>query len=198
MGVILDLELIGKIKKKLEKDLEEKRFEHTIGVADTAFALALRYGEDVEKAYIAGLLHDCAKCIDNDKKMSLCKKYNVELSKVEKENPFLIHAKLGAALAKAKYDIEDEGILEAIKYHTTGREDMSLLEKIIFSADYIEPNRKNILGIDEIRETIFEDFDKAVYLILDNTIKHLNNKKQVIDERSLSAYNFYKAKANIE
>lgn len=183
---------VKKIKKLLEKNLEEKRYEHTIGVADTAACLAMRYGYDVDKAYVAGLLHDCAKCIDNDKKLQLCKKYNVELSKVEKDNPFLIHAKLGAALAREKYGVDDNDILEAIKYHTTGKENMSMLEKIIFSADYIEPGRKKILGLEEIRNTIFVDFDKAIFLILENTIKHLNNKNQTIDDTSLAAYEYYK------
>lgn len=185
-----------KIKKLLEKNLEEKRYEHTIGVADTAACLAMRYGYDVEKAYVAGLLHDCAKCIENDKKISLCKKYSVELSKVEIENPFLIHAKLGVALAKEKYRVDDEDILNSIKYHTTGKANMSLLEKIIFSADYIEPGRKKILGLDEIRNIIFIDFDKAIYIILENTLQHLKNKNQIIDETSLSAYNYYKELVN--
>lgn len=181
-----------KIKKLLEKNLEEKRYEHTLGVADTAACLAMRYGCNIESAYVAGLLHDCAKCIDNDKKLQLCKKYSVELSRVEIENPFLIHAKLGAAIAYNKYDVDDEDILNAIRFHTTGRPNMSLLEKIIFSADYIEPGRKKILGLDEIRETIFVDFDKAVYLILKNTLQHLHNKNQVVDDASNKAYLYYK------
>lgn len=183
---------IKEIKKKLEKELESKRYEHTIGVADTSFALALRYGYDPEDAYVAGLLHDCAKCLDGEKRMSLCKKYNVEFTKVEIENPFLIHAKLGATLAKEKYGIEDKNIISAIRFHTTGKADMNLLEKIVFSADYMEPNRKLILGLDEIRETIFHDFDKAVYLILVNTMKHLKNKGQVIDYNSVLALDYYK------
>ena len=182
---------IKEIKTKLQKDLEPKRYEHTIGVADTAFSLALRYGANPEKAYVAGLLHDCAKCFDHEKKMSLCKKYDVELTKTEKENPFLIHAKLGAALAREKYGIQDPEILEAIKYHTTGKANMGLLEKIIFSADYIEPNRKMILGLEEIRKTIFNDLDKAIYIILLNTIKHLENKDQVIDPTSAEALAYY-------
>ena len=182
---------IKEIKTKLQKDLEPKRYEHTIGVADTAFSLALRYGANPEKAYVAGLLHDCAKCFDHEKKMSLCKKYDVELTKTEKENPFLIHAKLGAALAREKYGIQDPEILEAIKYHTTGKANMGLLEKIIFSADYIEPNRKMILGLEEIRKTIFNDLDKAIYIILLNTIKHLENKEQVIDPTSAEPLAYY-------
>lgn len=183
---------IKKIKKLLEKNLEAKRYEHTIGVADTAACLAMKYGADITDAYVAGLLHDCAKCIDNDKKIQLCKKYDVKLSKVEIDNPFLIHAKLGAKLAEVKYGVADSEILSAIRFHTTGKSNMSLLEKIIFSADYIEPNRKMILGLEEIRRTIFDDFDKAVYIILENTIKHLNNKEQVIDSTSNEAYEYYK------
>lgn len=183
---------IKEIKKQLEKDLEPKRYEHTLGVAYTAFNLALKYGEDPQRALIAGLLHDCAKCFDNDKKMALCKKYDVKLTKVEIENPFLIHAKLGSKLAAVKYGIEDEGILSAICYHTTGKPDMNLLEKIIFSADYIEPNRKKIMGLTEIREIIYHNLDKAIEIILENTIKHLEKNNQIIDKSSIEAYEFYK------
>lgn len=182
---------IKEIKTKLIKELEPKRYEHTIGVADTAFSLALRYGANYEKAYVAGLLHDCAKCYDNDKKFSLCKKYEVHLTDIEKNNPFLIHAKLGAAVAREKYGVTDPEILEAIKYHTTGKPGMGLLEKIIFSADYIEPGRKMILGLDEIRKVIFTDLDKAIYIILTNTIQHLINKEQTIDPASEEALKFY-------
>ena len=188
----MDKELIEKFKKKLCKDLTDDRYEHTIGVADTAFALALRYGADAENAYIAGLLHDCAKCFSNDKKFELCKKYGVELTQVEKDNPFLIHAKLGAVIAKEKYGIDDPEIQSAIAYHTTGKPGMTLLEKIIFSADYIEPGRKDIPGLKEIRECIFEDLDKAILLIYEGTLNHLKNKDQVIDDTSREAYEFYK------
>lgn len=183
---------VSKMMKQLQKDLDAKRYEHTLGVAYTAASLAMRYGVSVNKAFIAGLLHDCAKCYDDDKKLALCKKYSVKLSSYEKENTSLIHAKLGAAIAKEKYDIDDEEILEAIRWHTTGKEDMNLIEKIVFSADYIEPGRKMILGLEEIRATIFMDLDKAIYLILLNTIKHLEGKKQPIDDGSLRAYTFYK------
>lgn len=183
---------INKVKKQLQKDLDAKRYEHTIGVAYTAACLAMRYGISVNKAYIAGLLHDCAKCFDNDKKISLCKKYGVKLSDNEKNNTSLIHAKLGAEYAKVKYEIDDIEIADAISFHTTGKADMSMLEKIVFSADYIEPHRKQILGLDEIRTTIFMDIDEAVYLILLNTIKHLKKKDQFIDDASVEAFEFYK------
>ena len=180
------------IKRILSKQLDPKRYEHTIGVAYTAAALAMRYHADVEKAYLAGLLHDCAKCIDTDEKLALCKKYKVKLSKFEIENPFLIHAKLGSCLAEKKYEITDPEVLSAIRYHTTGKADMSLLEKIVFSADYIEPGRKMIPGLEEIRETIFIDLDRAVCMILEGTMRHLKNKDQSIDQASIDAYEYYK------
>lgn len=180
-----------KIKKILEKQLEPKRYEHTLGVAYTAASLAMCYHVDVEKAYLAGLLHDCAKCIENDKKMALCRKYEVILTDTEIENPFLIHAKLGSVLAKEKYGISDEEVLNAIACHTTGKEKMSLLEKIIFCADYVEPGRKMIPGMQEIRDILFDDLDMAVFMILKNTLLHLEEKKQVIDETSLNAYKYY-------
>ena len=179
------------IKKKLSKELETKRFEHTIGVADTAFCLALKYGIDEEKAYLAGLLHDCAKCYDSDRQKELIKKYKIKLSDSEKANSSLIHAKLGVYVAEDKYGIKDKEILSAIEFHTTGKPEMSILEKIIFSADYIEPNRKQIPGLDEIRRVIFTDIDKAVYMILKNTVDHLNTKNDYIDNTTNEAYLYY-------
>ncbi len=180
------------IKKSMSKHLDAKRYEHTIGVAYTAASLAMRYGADMEKAYLAGLLHDCAKCIETDEKLALCKKYKVKLTPFEEENPFLIHAKLGSCLAEKKYGIEDPEILSAIRYHTTGKPEMSLMEKIVFSADYIEPGRKIIPGLEEIRKIIFIDFDQAVCMILEGTIRHLKNKEQPIDELSKEAYEYYR------
>lgn len=180
------------IKKTLSKQLEPKRYEHTIGVAHMAAALAMRYEVDMEKAYLAGLLHDCAKCIGTEEKIALCKKYKVELTKFEMDNPFLIHAKLGSCLAEKKYGVEEPDILSAIRYHTTGKPDMNMMEKIIFAADYIEPGRKPIPGLEEIRKKIFIDLDGAIVLILEGTMRHLKNREQPIDQTSIDAYEFYK------
>ncbi|MBQ8262519.1 MAG: bis(5'-nucleosyl)-tetraphosphatase (symmetrical) YqeK [Lachnospiraceae bacterium] len=180
-----------KIKEQLEKQLDKKRMEHTEGVAYTAAALAMRYGVDVDKAYLAGLLHDCAKCIDKKKQYALCEKYGLELSESEKDNSSLVHAKLGAFLAKEKYSVEDEDILSAVLYHTTGRENMTMLEKIIFVADYVEPGRKPITGLDEIRALIFIDIDAAIYKILRNTIGFLEENEKPIDARSRNALLYY-------
>ena len=102
---------IEKISKKLMKELDEDRYRHTQGVMYTSAALAMRYGADLKKALLAGLLHDCAKCIPGHTKIKMCEKYNLEISEIERKNPSLLHAKLGAYLAKDKYDIEDEEIL---------------------------------------------------------------------------------------
>ena len=133
---VYDLE---KIQTKLKKEIDEHRFEHTIGVMYTAASMAMAHGYDLHKAQVAGLLHDCAKCIPNDKKLKLCRKNNIQMSDVEQSNPILLHGKLGAFVAQKKYDVKDKEILSAITFHTTGKPEMSVLDKIIFIADYIEP-----------------------------------------------------------
>ena len=132
---------MDEIRKSLKKELDKSRYEHTMGVMYTAAALAMAHGVDQKKAMLAGLLHDCAKCIPNEEKMELCKKYHIELTQAEIDNPALIHAKLGAFLARKKYHVTDEELLHAILVHTTGEPGMNLLDKIIYIADYIEPGR---------------------------------------------------------
>lgn len=121
---------LWKLDKKLQKEVDEDRYHHTLGVMFTAASMAMVWGEDLEKARVAGLLHDCAKCIPNKKKITMCEKNKIEITEFERNNPFLIHAKLGAFLAKDKYKVEDPEILSAITWHTTGKENMTLLEKI--------------------------------------------------------------------
>ena len=150
---------LKKIKKKLKNELDESRYEHTIGVMDTAACLAMRYGADLTQALVAGLLHDCAKCIPNDKKLKLCRKDGIEVTPFEEKAPFLLHAKLGAWMAEHEYHVSDPAILSAIACHTTGKPDMSLLDKIVFIADYIEPGRNKAPGLPEIRRLSFTDND---------------------------------------
>ncbi len=182
---------INDIKLKLKRELTENRYIHTIGVADTAFCLALRYNTDCEKAYLAGLLHDCAKCLSADKRNEYIKKYGIILTENQKNNPELIHAELGYYMAKDIYNIIDDEILNSIKYHTTGKKEMCLLEKIIFSADFIVPNRKMIPGLNDVRKLIFYNFDAAIIKIYDCTFRHLRNTGNEIDEISLEAYEYY-------
>ena len=130
---------ITRIRRKLMAELDKERYEHTLGVMYTAASMAMRYDADIDKALMAGLLHDCAKCISGENKIKLCDRYHLSVSEVEKSNPSLLHAKLGAFLAAKKYHVDDKEIVNAIASHTTGRPHMSLLEKIIYIADYIEP-----------------------------------------------------------
>lgn len=187
---------IEKIKKKLRTELDEKRFIHTEGVAYTAAAMAMCYGLDVRQAFLAGLLHDCAKCIPESKMIELCDLNGIEISACEKENPFLLHAKLGAFFAEKEYEIVDKEILSAITFHTTGKADMTILEKIIFTADYIEPNRKPLPRIEYIRELSFNDLDKAIVLISENTLDHLRSNNSPIDNTTVETYEYYLDKTN--
>lgn len=187
-----------KIRKQLAKVLDSKRYEHTQGVAYTSAALAMRYGEDVQKAELAGLLHDCAKCLDNEKKIHICKKHNIAISDAELKNPFLLHAKVGGYLTKEKYKIDDEDIINAVTYHTTGRPGMSLLEKIVYIADYIEPGREHASNLDEIRNLCFRDLDEALLQILEDILVHLKESKKEIDPMTQMTYEFYKRKQSEE
>lgn len=179
-----------KIEKELKKELDEDRYVHTLGVAYTAACLAMRYGEKMERAYLAGLLHDCAKCIDNNKKLSICEKNHIEVTVFEQKNPFLLHAKLGSYLARTKYGVTDEDILSAVRWHTTGRANMTLLEKIIYVADYIEPNRKKQPNLEEVRTICFADLDEGVRRILRDTLLYLEDSKH-IDPATQKAYDYY-------
>lgn len=180
-----------KIRKALEKSQDDKRYEHTIGVAYTAASLAMRYEGDVKKAEIAGLLHDCAKCIDNDKKLAMCQKYNINVNEFERRNPFLLHAKLGSFLAMKKFNITDKDIINAILNHTTGRPEMSLLEKIIYVADYIEPNRMQAPNLKEIRKLAFIDLDQTVLKIMGDTLHYLKSVNNEIDPMTQKSYDYY-------
>lgn len=177
---------------QLSEELDKKRYAHTLGVAYTAVSLAMAHGTDMYNAYLAGLLHDNAKCISSEKKRKLCKKYDIVLNEAEDKNPDLLHAKLGAIRAREKYHVEDRAVLEAIKYHTTGKPAMTELEKIIYIADYIEPNRKMLLGLPEIRTTAFRDLNRAMVLILKNTLAYLREKGVFIDPMTLETYEYYK------
>lgn len=182
---------LNRMQKKLKKYQDRERYAHTLGVMYTSAALAMRYGYDLEKAQTAGLLHDCAKCIPNQKKIKICRKQGIALSPSEEENPFLLHAKVGVYIAGEKYGITDPEILGAIRYHTTGKPDMNLLEKIVYVADFIEPGRDKAPNLEEIRRLAFEDLDRALYVILKGTLSYLKKRSGVIDETTREAFAYY-------
>lgn len=181
-----------KIRKKLKRSLDKRRYAHTIGVSYTAAALAMRYDTDIEQAEIAGLLHDCAKCIDAKETLELCEKHRISITDVERRNPFLLHAKLGAFVAMQNYGVKDKEIISAIINHTTGHPEMTLLEKIVFVADYIEPNRKKAPNLASIRHLAFIDLNQALLRILDDTLGYLKSIDNEIDEMTLKTYEYYK------
>ena len=130
-----------KIQKKVRKELDDERYRHTLGVMYMSAALAMRYREDIVKAQVAGLLHDCAKCIPNDKKLKMCARYGIEISEVEKKAPSLVHSKLGAWIAEHEYGIEDEDILQAILNNNTQKWAFNAsFERICLSA-YLRKHR---------------------------------------------------------
>lgn len=183
---------IKTIKKLLKDELKKDRYKHTINVSYTAMCLAMRYEEDLEKAMLAGLLHDCAKCISDDAQLKKCISKGIDVNETEKRQPYLLHAKLGAYLAKEKYGVKDKEVLSAIRKHTTGDVDMTMLEKIIFVADYIEPARSKAKNLTLIRRLAFEDIDTAVYFIMKDTLEYLEEKGSEIDKQTKKAYEFYK------
>jgi predicted HD superfamily hydrolase involved in NAD metabolism len=185
----MDLELI---RTDLKSILKESRYLHSIGVEEVSHDLAVINGYDEVKAVTAGILHDCAKYLPGEALLKTCEEYRLPVTDVERRCAFLLHAKVGALYAKMKYGVEDDEILNAITYHTTGRPAMSLLEKIIFTADYIEPYRKPLPRMEEIRRIAYEDLDLGVYMILENMLKYLEGTAEEIDTLTVDTYKYYK------
>lgn len=187
---------LQEIRDQLKIRLKETRYRHCLGVEEVSCDLAYIYGYDPMKASIAGLLHDCAKCLTDEELLMECDGYMVPVKEVELRSPQLLHAKVSAVYAKHDYGVEDDEVLNAIAYHCTGRPAMSLLEKIVFTADYIEPYRRDLPNIDEIRRTAYQDLDRAVCMVLYNTLEYLQNKGATIDTLSNRTYEYYKTLIN--
>lgn len=182
----MDLE---KIKAKLENNLTAKRFTHSINVMNSSEFLAKKYGEDSDQACLAGLLHDCAREIEVKDIFDQCTKYNIVVDEISIKQPELLHGPIGSKLAQEEFDIKETLILAAISNHTLGNENMSMLEKIVFLADFIEPNRK-FKGVEEIRKMAEMDLDKAVLLAYDNTFKFCIKKGKLIHPKAVFARNY--------
>ncbi|MEG1442443.1 MAG: bis(5'-nucleosyl)-tetraphosphatase (symmetrical) YqeK, partial [Oscillospiraceae bacterium] len=151
-----------KIEAQLKSILSERRFKHSLGVANEAKKLAEFYNADVQKAYLAGLVHDCAKEIPTEKMVAILNdNYGIIVDSLMTAMPKLLHGTLGACVAQSEFDIYDAEVLDAIRCHTTGKANMSMLAKIIYIADYIEPNR-DFEGVDELRELTYKNIDKAI------------------------------------
>lgn len=182
---------IIEIQQKLQHELDGERYQHTLGVMYTSAALAMRYCCDMEQALLAGLLHDCAKCIPNAKKITICHAQGIPVSDIERANPSLLHAKLGAYLAKEQYQVTDRNVLNAISSHTTGHPEMTLLEKIVYIADYMEPGRRNLPNMEEVRFLAFQDIDACLLRILKDSLVYLKTRKMPIDPMTEQTYIYY-------
>ena len=187
---------IERVKEQLKSDLKEARYNHVLRVTDEAFKLnqLLNLGLDDRKVILAALLHDCAK--NNEEKYfnEFKNKYNLKREEVFKDFT-LAHAILGVYVAMEVYGVYDPEILDAIRWHTTGKEDMTLLEKIIFIADFTEPGR-NFKEATLVRNEVLKDLDKGILLCLDLTIKYLIQKHVIINIETLKARNYLLRRVN--
>ena len=172
--------------------LKHKRIPNVLGTEQEAIRLAERYGADVEKARVAALLHDCTKKLDMPEQLALCRQYGIELDELEQKALKLLHAKTGAAIARDVYGVDDE-IYRAIWWHTTGHADMTLLEKIIYLADYIEPSR-DFPGVDDLRNCVYRDLDEGLLMGLQMTIDEMTEMGNPVHHATVEARDWLKGK----
>jgi predicted HD superfamily hydrolase involved in NAD metabolism len=168
-----------KMRENLKLTLSRGRFRHSEEVMNEALRLAEFYKVNIEKARIAGLLHDCARDAGKDEIYKVFEKYNVVLDDIQKKTPVLLHSILGSFYAREYYGVEDKEILDAIYWHTTGRAGMTMLEKIIFVADYIESGR-NFEGVEEARKQAYKDIERCIVICCDLTIRYILQKGKLL------------------
>ena len=178
------------LTQKVVSLLKPARVPHVLGCCDTSVELAKRWGADETDAARAGILHDITKALNDEEQLLLCDKYDIIISGFERENPKLLHAKTGATIAREIFG-ENDAVYDAIWWHTTGKEDMNLLEKIIYLADYMEPNRK-FDGVQTLRDQVAEDIDLALFTALDLSVRVLEEKGALVDYNSRTARDFMK------
>ena len=172
--------------------LDPRRIPHVLGTEETAAALALRWGADEESARRAALLHDCTKKFEKELQLALCRQYGIEPDAAERREGKLLHAITGAAVAYADFGVSGE-VRDAIRWHTTGKADMTLLEKIIYLADYIEPTR-DFCDLTELRRLAFEDLDGALLLGFTMAVEDLAKKGMPVHPNSVLARDYLKGK----
>lgn len=180
------------LMQKVQMHMSERRFQHVLGVEETSIALAARYGASEEKASIAALTHDYAKERPDDEFELIIKRDGYDLELLQYGNA-IWHGLVGASMVQRELGIDDEEILQAIRLHTTGAAKMSLLDKIIFVADYIEPGR-TFPGVKEAREIALVDLDGAVAYETKQTLLHLIEQEQKIYPKTIETYNYWVSK----
>ncbi|EOH89507.1 bis(5'-nucleosyl)-tetraphosphatase (symmetrical) YqeK [Enterococcus villorum] len=180
------------LMQKVQMRMSERRFQHVLGVEETAIALAAKYGCSTEKASIAALTHDYAKERPDEEFILVIKREGYDPALLQYGNA-IWHGLIGASFVERELGITDEEILQAIRVHTTGAAQMSLLDKIIYVADYIEPNR-SFPGVQDAREIALLDLDEAVAFETKRTLAHLIEQEQQINPKSIETYNHWVAK----
>lgn len=165
--------------------LKPKRMPHVLGTEQEAVRLAKQYGADVTKAQIAALLHDCTKKLNRDEQLALCAHYGIVPDPLERQTLKLLHAKTGAAVARDLFGVDDD-IYNAIYWHTTGKADMTVLEKVIYMADYVEPNRV-FDGVDDLRDAVHTDLDMGLLMGLQDSIEEMTERGNPVHYRTVEA-----------
>lgn len=176
-------------ENKLIQSIGEKRYQHSKRVMEIGLKLAYKYNADIEKTKIAAILHDCGKIADKTKMLKRVDDFGIILDTCMEYNHELLHGPLGCEIARTEYGINDIEILDAIYYHTTGKENMSILDKIIYIADYIESGR-SFEGVEQVREIAFIDIDRSIILAMENTIKFLLENDKLIHPNTIKSRNY--------
>lgn len=187
-GDVLGNDLIKEIHSNLRQNISNHRYNHTMGVIKSAVYLAKKYGENEKDAYLAALLHDYAKYFTREEIYEYVRQKDIQIDDIMSNVYELLHGKIAAHIAQNQYGIKDQNILNAIEYHTTGRKNMSKLEKIIYLADFIEPGRE-YSGVVRLREVADENLDRAVLLALNNTIKFVIHIEKILHTNTIEARN---------
>lgn len=180
-----------KIIASLRGRLLEDRFFHSLGVAQEAKELAAIHGADVQKAHLAGLVHDCTKNTPGEQQLAIMQSAGIELDPVAKENQKLWHAISGSVFIQSEYGIEDADIVSAVRYHTTGKAHMSLLEKIVYTADLTSAER-DYPGVEQMRRLARTDLDAAVYEGAAFTVKKLSSRGLTVHPDTVAAMEYYR------
>ncbi|MBI5416652.1 bis(5'-nucleosyl)-tetraphosphatase (symmetrical) YqeK [Candidatus Poribacteria bacterium] len=183
MGIKLE------IQRWLKEKMDENLYNHSLAVAELAVEIAKRYGADAEKAELAGLIHDCAKTYTPKDQLDFTKAFNITLDDVEKNNPSLLHALVSAEIFEKKFGTVHSSVKRAVKLHTTGDANMEILEKIIYVADSLEPNR-HYPGLVQIREKVRRDLDYTLYLVIQRKLQHTMEKRAQIHPKTITAWNW--------
>jgi len=175
-------------KDRLKGMLNHKRYEHSLGVMNTAMQLATVHGADAEQAALAGLLHDCARCIPEDRLVEMAREFDLSLHEVDLALPVLLHAPVGGRLARRDFGVQDEAVLRAIAVHTLGDKYMTLLDKVLFIADKVEPGR-HFQAVDKLRALAKQDLDRALLSCYDMSINYALRLGDQVHPQMITARN---------